>query len=446
MIYKKSHTALLIISNTITIIPYLYFLSLSKEQSLSAALAFALFYTFRMTGVFFLQTLTALFAPSLLAASVLIGGAGALVGILSTWWSVALLPAAGLLGISASWLPPADLMVRQKAKLTEQPLKNDWKEALFFLFVLLFALRLPDDLQGVGLFGSYFALFVLAAKSSQTFNNLPKRPLMQRNQLFNKQFLLYFFFFLLLFGLRSARLIKSNALFEWAITGFLFLFALLLITLTKRSRSWKQPLHLNVLTFIRGVIGNFLFLFGSVYVTGRLGAQALSTHVYLPYALGLFGAMFLGGKLAHRLEKQLVPTYLLGLMAGVLLFSSDTLIPISLFVISFFNAGLNQWLTKQYLTAKPEAIEQQSLAKYATQSKGSLVHQFLLMTLLFVILRFEHQPLAFLFQLSGTTATSHTSRIQSFLEPAKWGSIAGVLCLLVGGLVVFYRQLKKTKV
>lgn len=73
----KSHTALLIISNTITIIPYLYFLSLSKEQSLSAALAFALFYTFRMTGIFFLQTLTALFAPSLLAASVLIGGAGA---------------------------------------------------------------------------------------------------------------------------------------------------------------------------------------------------------------------------------------------------------------------------------------------------------------------------------------------------------------------------------
>lgn len=48
----KSHTALLIISNTITIIPYLYFLSLSKEQSLSAALAFALFYTFRMTGSF----------------------------------------------------------------------------------------------------------------------------------------------------------------------------------------------------------------------------------------------------------------------------------------------------------------------------------------------------------------------------------------------------------
>ncbi|MGF1945412.1 hypothetical protein ACQUE9_16470, partial [Enterococcus casseliflavus] len=118
---------------------------------------------------------------------------------------------------------------------------------------------------------------------------------------------LYFFFFLLLFGLRAARLIKSNALFEWAITGFLFLFALLLITLTKRSKSWRQPLHLNILTFIRGVIGNFLFLFGSVYVTGRFGAQALSTHVYLPYALGLFGAMFLGGKLARLLEKQLVP-------------------------------------------------------------------------------------------------------------------------------------------
>lgn len=268
---------------------------------------------------------------------------------------------------------------------------------------------------------------------------------MQRNQLFNKQFLLYFFFFLLLFGLRAARLIKSNALFEWAITGFLFLFALLLITLTKRSKSWRQPLHLNILTFIRGVIGNFLFLFGSVYVTGRFGAQALSTHVYLPYALGLFGAMFLGGKLARLLEKQLVPAYLLGLMVGVLLFSSDFLIPISLFVISFFNAGLNQWLTKQYLAAKPEAIEQQSLAKYATQNKGSLVHQFLLMTLLFVILRFEHQPLAFLFQLSGTTATNQTSRIQSFLEPAKWGSIAGVLCLLVGGLVVFRRQSKKTK-
>ena len=155
------------------------------------------------------------------------------------------------------------------------------------------------------------------------------------------------------------------------------------------------------------------FLFGSVYVTGRFGAQVLSTHVYY-HMHWAFWCHVSRRKTRSSFRKQLVPTYLLGLTAGVLLFSSDTLIPISLFVISFFNAGLNQWLTKQYLAAKPEAIERQSLAKYATQSKGSLVHQFLLMTLLFVILRFEHQPLAFLFQLSGTTATNQTSRIQSF--------------------------------
>lgn len=46
-------SALLILSNTIIVLPFMIFIQIAKGTSLLALLPFLLFYTFRMTGVFF---------------------------------------------------------------------------------------------------------------------------------------------------------------------------------------------------------------------------------------------------------------------------------------------------------------------------------------------------------------------------------------------------------
>mgnify|MGYP004719385329 CR=1 FL=1 len=98
MTSNPAHHALFVLSNTLTIVPYIFFLSISKEQTLFAILAFVLYYTFKMTGVFFLQTLPQFSTSALLTISLWIGTVGALFGIFSMVWGSAILPAAALIG------------------------------------------------------------------------------------------------------------------------------------------------------------------------------------------------------------------------------------------------------------------------------------------------------------------------------------------------------------
>ena len=48
-------SALLILSNTIIVLPFMIFIQIVKGTSLLALLPFLLFYTFRMTGIFFIR-------------------------------------------------------------------------------------------------------------------------------------------------------------------------------------------------------------------------------------------------------------------------------------------------------------------------------------------------------------------------------------------------------
>ncbi|KKW73475.1 hypothetical protein [Lactococcus cremoris] len=48
-------SALLILSNTIIVLPFMIFIQIAKGTSLLALLPFLLFYTFRMTGIFFIR-------------------------------------------------------------------------------------------------------------------------------------------------------------------------------------------------------------------------------------------------------------------------------------------------------------------------------------------------------------------------------------------------------
>ncbi|OTN77459.1 hypothetical protein A5886_002559 [Enterococcus sp. 8G7_MSG3316] len=441
----KSHQALFILSNTLTIVPYLFFLSISKEQTLAAILSFVLYYTFKMTGVFFLQTIQRFSITALLTISLLIGTIGSLFGLLSGVWENALLPAAALFGLSAAWLPPADFMYRQASKKTEVSLTNDWRFALVYLLLLLGAMQLPHPWKTIGLFAGYLLLFISAAYQSNTISYRPQGVWRMVKQLTGKQLFLYVLFFALLFVLRTGRLLQSDALFEWAIFGFGFLFAGAMITLSYRRKSWDIPLYLNVFTFLHGVAGNFVFLFGSVYVGARFGQSALTSHVYLPYAIGLFSSMAAGAILERKLSRYVIKTYILGLVICILLFCFDGILPFALVGISFFNAGINRWLGQQYQAATFATIEHRSIAKYATQSKGSLTHQFLLMLLLFGMTQLERLPEGIIFQLSNNTKLVQQQTILALLTPVKWISAVSIILLFICGFFYLNKELHQSR-
>lgn len=46
---------------------------------------------------------------------------------------------------------------------------------------------------------------------------------------------------------------------------------------------WKLPLWQNALTFLNGMLGNFIFLFGAFYVAVYKGAASQGLYLFLPY-------------------------------------------------------------------------------------------------------------------------------------------------------------------
>ena len=98
-----TQTTPFILSNTVILIPYLLFLSLSDGNGWLSILPFTLFYTFRMTGLFLISSLRfGLDSYTLLMISLLMGGAGSLLGILGVIYFPLFYLSSILLGLSAS--------------------------------------------------------------------------------------------------------------------------------------------------------------------------------------------------------------------------------------------------------------------------------------------------------------------------------------------------------
>lgn len=76
-------SALTILSSTIIVLPFMLLIQLSNGQSLLTVLPFVLFYTFRMTGIFFIRGIkTRLHSLSLLKLALYCGLLGCGFGIL----------------------------------------------------------------------------------------------------------------------------------------------------------------------------------------------------------------------------------------------------------------------------------------------------------------------------------------------------------------------------
>ncbi len=439
-----TQTTPFILSNTIILIPYLLFLGITDSHNWLTILPFTLFYAFRMTGLFLVNSLRfGLDSYTLLMIALLMGGTGSLLGILGVFYFPLFYFSSVLLGLSAAWLVPANITVNFHEK-TQGFINMDGKKYLFaaiWLFILYQAIGLPAPTQIAASFTIYTLFYVMAY---HTVSHYPRYELdfkdIKRNLVATRELVLFLVFFGLLFLLRNARLLFDERLFDLAVYGFLVLFIVFVFVLGHQKKEWKLPSWLNLFTFLNGMLGNFLFLFCSFYVGILYGLEKLPFYMYFPYAAGLIAAKIVGPLILKRLSWSPLATQLLGLSSSLLVLLIPNGFAIGVFLLSFWHVVTGSWLNKEYYqTDVAIPMDRRIIAKYTTQNKGSVIHQFLLMTLLSILAKEMGEPIHLLLIMLNHGAVPIASA--QLLILAKWINVG----LLMSGLVTVYHLWKKAK-
>ena len=431
-IESLGNTALSLLSNTIIVVPYLLYIQLSDGHNLLTILPFVLFYTLRMTGIFLVRGINlSLTSLGLLKISLLLGLAGSLIGIAGAF-SFPLYSISGmLLGLSGALLPPSNQSIRFFLKEEGQKISHSNLLTTVLLTAVLFgALFFKATEIGLALlvYALYFLVALVAIKSYPvSLNELEE----ESAEVSRKELILFVIFFVLLLLLRSGRLLTNAVEFDYAIVGAccFFVVAVLFVSHYGKRGAYKVSLEMNLATLINGIVGNYLFLFGSIYVAGVYGRAHMGIYLYLPYVLGMIFAMIAASKTKQWSNN--IPMIGLAGSLGIL----------GLFLLSFFKSTLNSFLARRYYQETDLPKDSRILIKYTTQTKGSLFHQFILMALMLVTVVGKGGTTQFLLELTGGKGISmQTSQFLTFIKNSN--SLLVLLFIAVYFVVVF-RQKKR---
>ena len=96
----------------------------------------------------------------------------------------------------------------------------------------------------------------------------------------------------------------------------LVFFMLAIVVVNQVKDRWKLPLWQNMLTFLNGMLGNFIFLLEPFYVAVYKGPAAQGTVFVLPYLLGVISSLVLAGSVRRYFKNDLF-VQLVGLAAGL---------------------------------------------------------------------------------------------------------------------------------
>lgn len=432
---RFTQTTPFVLANTLVIVPYLLFIHLIHSSIAMTAMPFVLFYTFRVTGIFLIRGLhRSIDQYTLLMVALLIGGFGAFLTLLGTIYFSSYLFGSILLGLSAAWLPAANTSVNfyEQTQGFRSTTSKGYLYALIVLAPLGFGLTASLPLQMV-VVPSMITLYYICAYHTvkhyphyeMDFKELPKH-------VFSIPELIWFvLFFSALFLLRSGRLLFNEKLVDGSIILFASIFILAIVVIHQVKDRWKLPLWQNALTFLNGMIGNFIFLFGAFYITVYKGSAAQGLYLFLPYVLATISALLVAGKLRKKAKNPLV-FQLFGLMIGLLLLSIRSIFPLAIFVLTFFQKSTSSWLNRLYYQTDSIPEQQRITAKYSTSNKGSITHQFILMFLLGATLWEKELPIRDLFLLKNL----HTQAIFGTMDLVKFATIV----LLLAGIYIVGRM------
>lgn len=427
-----TRTTPFVLANIMIVVPYLFFIHLLDSSSSISVLPFVLFYTFRMTGIFLIRGLhRAIDQYTLLMVALLLGGIGSFITLAGVVHPDFYLLGSTFLGISAAWLAPANTSVTylESEKGYQTMTTPLYLVALIVLLPLLLALTLAVPVQMVFvpiILGFYYIC------AYHTVKHYPHYELdfkeLTKNVFSALELMWFFLFFVALFLLRSGRAFVDESLLSKAIFLFAGIFILALLVIQRRKAHWKVSLWQNALTFLNGMFGNFIFLFGTFYVAVFYGISAQVTRLFLPYLLGVIASLLFAGRLRKKFSNPLT-VQLVGLAAGLVLLSLPQLFPLAIFVLTFFQNGTSSWLSRLYYQTAGIEKKQRITAKFSTSNKGSITHQFLLMIFMLIALKLQNLPTKDLLLLNKL----HNSAIFAMMNEVKFTSI---VVLLIGLLVV----------
>lgn len=434
-----------ILSNTIIFIPYFLFLSLSDGTTLERILPFVLFYTFRMTGIFLLKSFKlALSSFNVLIISILLGGAGCLLGMLGQVYFPSYLFSAILLGLSASWFPAANTTVNYHEKRQGYSALTGRK--YFFILLLLagviVSMIATKEWRISLVLGEYTLLFIAAY---HTITHYPDYEIdfneVDQQVISVKEFFLFLCFFSLLLVVRSARLLVDPQLLDIGVIGFSGLFLLAGWYLNRQRKTWKLPLWLNLLTFANGMCMNFLLLFGTFYVSLRLGLDRLAANLYVPYILGIVASAVVIRLLCRLFPKTDLKIILLGgFISSLILLLFRPFFPIGIFLLSTFSSATGNFLNQRYYQEECLPQDQRIIAKYSTQAKGSVTHQLILLTVLWLLAKQAQLPVKTVLQI-----TAHQTHNPDALQLVEDIHIISIIGLLLFFIVILYGIKKEVK-
>lgn len=427
-----TQTTPFVLANTMIVIPYLLFMHLVDPQSSVTVLPFVFFYTFRVTGIFLIRGLyRSIDQYTLLMVSLLIGGIGSFLTLIGALHFTFYLFGSIFLGLSAAWLPPANASINffEKSKGFQTMSSRRYLIALIVLAPLFYGTTLAFPIQSVIVPSVITLYFICAYHTVKHYPHYEMDFKELTKHVFSISELTWFIlFFVALFLLRSGRLLFNESLLNNAIILFAGIFMVAVVVVNQVKSRWKLPLWQNALTFLNGMLGNFIFLFGAFYVAVYKGAASQGLYLFLPYLLGVISSLVLAGKVRQSFKNEL-NVQLAGLAAGLLLLSIRFLFPVAIFVLTFFQKGTSAWLNRLYYQTESIEAQQRLTAKYSTSNKGSITHQFILMLLMLVTLQAKNLPIKDIFLLRSL----HSSEILATMDIVKFLSI---IILLVGlGLI-----------
>ena len=418
-------SALSIINSTIIVLPFMIFIQIANQHTFISVLPFVLFYTFRMTGIFLIRGIKTSFnSYTLLHFSLYCGSLGCLLGVLGTLYFPLYIISGILLGLSAAWLPMSNTSVTYFLKKNNRLTKTHLPLLLGMFLLIGCSLFFPAPFKYLGFFLLYGILYLFSFRNLSQLTDY-EVDIHDLEGISYKYLVLFFSFFSLIFFLRASRLLFNHVEFDYFIYGFFFLNILYTIatSIFKDKIHRKISADLTYLTYINGAVGNYLFLFCSLYAAGYYGHKQLFLQFYLPYVFGIILAAKIRPLLGHYVKQYA----LLGILFGLITIVFTPFFPIGVLLTSTFKGALNAWITAQYEEIETVSEDKRIWVKYSLQNIGSILHQFLLMLLGSFIILDKGLSLKSFFVITSTPVQT----LKSMQLMTSWNVIATSLIILI---------------
>lgn len=428
-IQSIGNTMLSIISSTVVVLPFMIFLKWGSSHTVVAVLPFVIFYTFRTTGIFFIRGIrTQINSYILLKLAIYCGLLGSLFGLVGVSFLELELVSGLFLGLSAAWLPMANNTINYykfENHLTDSKNMGITVLSLTFLGIVLL---LPNNYSFVLFFVIYGLMYSLALSSLINIKNYEVQVHDLEDYSY-RYLILFLFLFALVFLLRSSRLLLSTLQFDYFVYGtFLLVLCMLILSMFSHHRPQRRvPSDLSYLTILNGALGNYLFLFSSLYAAGYYGHNQLFARFYLPYVLGIVIAPIIGGLVGKRNKK----ISLIGMTVGLILVLITPFFTSSVLILSTFKSVFNGWLTEIYRHQDELPKDKRIWVKYTIQNMGSIAHQFVLMIIGSLLVMGNQSSVKTFFVMTSQKIPTVESRTLM----TNWNGIATGILLI--GLIVY---------